>query len=364
MLEKKDLSFHMKHLYSRAIELIPSEQRYDLMLKAASIFLSVSDYENALDLVDQVISSSEFEKMGLDLRYRAYDLKHKIYSRQGKLDDALEILQKGKELAENLNDSAKLCRTFVKMGNIYLKKNDHDKAKEYYLKALDIGEEINDSLCLSSIYNNLAVYEVAIEGDQDKAQIHFQKALSLYETINPSSVIIGRILTNLGNLFKSKGIYDKAQDYFQRAHTIASSLYKYDLLGHIYHGKAELYFEIGELDVAWIFATKALDFYKLVNGSEGGVWMAQTYLVMAKIKEKMGGNFEVVVNYLHEAEKLLIEAGEKKELAMVYKIRGDLAHRRGLRREAVNAYNRALEIAKDIKDAKLIEQIESNLKFL
>ena len=364
MFEKKDLSYHLKEIYSRTTEVIPPEKRVPLVLDVADIFLSIGNHEEAYELVRSVTESDIFEELDYKLRFKALDTLHRVLYQQGKYDDAIEVLTQAKELVEQYRNRELLCRAFVKLGNVLLKKGELEKAREFYLQALETGEESGETRCLASAYNNLAVYEAITSRDLDKALVQFQKALSLYETVMPGSRIVGEILTNLGNLYREKGLLNKALDHFQRAHTIASKLHRYDLLGHIYHGKAELYFEMGEYDVAWIFAQKALDLYKALDGKEGKLWIAKTYEIMAKIAEKRGGSYEAVMSYLKEAVTLLKDIEAWEDLCNALMTMGNIAYLRGLRSEAKDAYTNALQVAESHGLEEKVRMIRERLNFL
>jgi len=364
MFDKKDVSYHLKKVYTRASDAIPPEKRVPLVLDVAEIFLSIGNHEEAYDLVKSVTDNEIFGKLEYRLRFKALDTLHRVLYQQGKYDEAIDILNRAKELVEENEDRELLCRTLVKLGNVYLKKGELDRARSLYVQALDIGEESGETRCLASAYNNLAVYEAITSKDLDKALVQFQKALSLFETVMPGSKIVGEILTNLGNLYREKGLLNKALDHFQRAHTIASKLHRYDLLGHIYHGKAELYFEMGEYDVAWIFAQKALDLYRTLDGKEGTLWIAKTYEIMAKIAEKRGDSYETVVSYLNEAVTLLRDIEAWEELSSALITLGHLAFLRGLRNEAKKAYTEALNIAESHGLTDKTQVIKERLNFL
>lgn len=350
MLGKDDLTHYIYYFYEKLKDEVSYEERVSISLEAAEIFIMVGDFKSAKEIVSKLLKSEEFPSYKCEIKYRILDMMHRILYKEGNLEEAVDILKKTLEI---VGDSNKLrCRTLVKLGNLQIRMNRYEEAKRYYIQAIDIGDQLDERECLASVYNNVAIYHAMANSDYDKALVYLQKALSLYENVKPNSSITGRILANLGKLFKEKGIYGKAQDYYQKAHTIAARLKRYDLLGHIYLGKSELYYEIGEYEVSRVFANKSLNLYKLVNGRESVIWMADAYVILAKVSLQLGEPYETIEKILDGAIELVKEGEDWKKLVEIYELRSDLAVKYGYKTKAKESLDKAIQVSEthDLKN--------------
>ncbi len=362
MLSKDDLTYYINYFFEKLKDEVSYEERVSISLEAAEIFIMVGDLKSAKEIVSKLLKSEDFPNFKTEIKYKILNMMHKVLYKEGNFEEAENILKKTLEI---VGDSEKFrCRVFVKLGNLYIRMDKFEDAKKYYTQAIDIGEQVEERECLASAYNNVAVYYAMTNRDYDKALMFLQKALSLYENVKPNSSITGRILANLGKLFKEKKLYGKAQDYYQKAHTIATKLKQYDLLAHIYLGKSELYFEMGEYDVSKIFAEKALSYYKLVNGKESITWMAEVYILLAKISSQISESFETVEKILGNAIELVNGVGDWKRLVSLYDLGCDLALKYGYKTKAKELLEKGIKIAESYNLQNEANRLKDKLNYI
>ncbi len=362
MLGKDDLTYYINYFYEKLKDEVSYEEKVSISLEAVEIFIMVGDFKSAKEITNKLLNSEEFSKYKIEVKYKILDMMHRILHKEGNLNEAVEILKKTLEI---VGDSEELkCKAFVKLGNLHLKMGNFEEAKKYYTQAIYIGERLKEIVCLASAFNNVAIYHAIANMDHDKALMFLQKALSIYENVKPNSSITGRILANLGNLFKEKKMFGKAQDYYQKAHTIAAKLKRYDLLAHIYLGKSELYYEIGEYEVSRVFANKALNFYKLVNGKESKSWMADAYIVLAKISVKLNEPYESVKKMLDEAIGLVSEIGNWEKLVRLYELACDLTVEYGHKAEAEELLQKAIKISETHGLKLHIDRVNNKMNYI
>lgn len=365
MYKDGNLGFHITELYKKALEIIPFDKQVELSVETAEIFLSIGEIRKAEETVQKIVSSSDFPKLPANLRYTVFNKLFKIYYKSGNYIKAEDTLKELLEISNDLKDENLLCNIYVKFGNVYARKRDFEKAKEFYTKAVEIGEQTDGARrCLASAYNNIAVYYILVNKDSDRALIYFQKALSLYETESNNLSITARIILNLGNLFKTKGYYEKAQDYYQRAHSIAIKHHLLDILANVYHEKSEIFFAIEEYELSEIFIKKALELHKALNGREGDYRAGQAFELLAKIEEKKGGSIERIREYVHEAIGYYTKSESWGDAIKLYDFLGDVAYQRGVYSISKESYENGLIFAQKygIEDYK--QKLQDKLRLL
>lgn len=362
---KDNLGFHISEIYKRASEMIPYDKQVELAIDAAEIFLSIGQIGKSEETLKKIISSDKFSQLPDSLKYKLYNKLFKIYYKSGNYAKAEDILKDLLQLSKELEDENLLCSVYVKYGNVYVRKREYNKAKEFYTKAVEIGEQKDSrKRCLASAYNNIAVYYAMVNKDYDRALIYFQKALSLYETESNNLSITARIILNLGNLFKTKRYYEKAQDYYQRAHSIAIEHHFPEILANVYHEKSEIYFDIGEYELSEIFIRKALELHKILNGREGDYRAGQAYELLAKIKERTGESVEKIREYAQEAIGYFTKSDAWEDAVRMYDFIGDVAYKRGQYLTAKEFYENGLVIAKKHRLKQLEQKLQEKMRII
>jgi tetratricopeptide (TPR) repeat protein len=142
-----------------------------------------------------------------------------FYHGIGRLDQALEILNKGIKIAEKkpLPWKSLVSLYHSGIGNILEDKGEFDAALDSYLTCLEESEEslhIQSFVpnYISNIYHILGILELSLE--------YAQRALGISRRIGLKRAIF-RSLLNLGSINQSKGELQLALDYFQKCLTLS-----------------------------------------------------------------------------------------------------------------------------------------------
>jgi tetratricopeptide (TPR) repeat protein len=156
-----------------------------------------------------------------DLMHDAVHHLGKLYSDQGKLNKAVEMLQwalEGREKALGPNHTSTLD-TVNNLGILYSDQGKLDKAEEMYQRALEGREKAlgpNHTSTLDTV-NNLGIL-YRDQGKLHKAEEMYQRALEGYEkALGPNHTSTLNTVYNLGNLYSDQGKLDKAEEMYQRA---------------------------------------------------------------------------------------------------------------------------------------------------
>jgi len=87
----------------------------------------------------------------------AYNAIGKLYTDEGKYEQALNNLNKALELAQKLNVKLSIVKSLTRLGNVYAKQSDYKNAIIYYKKAEIPALEIGAKLELKEIYQQMSL---------------------------------------------------------------------------------------------------------------------------------------------------------------------------------------------------------------
>lgn len=168
-------------------------------------------YDNQMEkAMISYLNALQYYKMAKNVRGQA-----QVYNNIGNLykssdyDLALEFLEKGLKIAQNLNDIDLTAKAYVNMGNIYDRKKNFSLAFEYYNKSQLLFSKLNDHInmiiCLQDIgllYFDLKQYDKA-----EELLLQANKEAKARD-LNTS---IGSIDLTLSRLYIEKKMYPQAR---------------------------------------------------------------------------------------------------------------------------------------------------------
>ncbi len=167
------------------------------------------------DSIQNLLSTTKDQKKEALL----YTQLAKLYE-QSKSDTAVYYAKKGYELSKQIDYNLGIAENKATLGDIFVIKNQLDKAKENYVIAADLflnEEKLFDYTQISMIIGNINL-----------AQNNYVEALILYQECldtskeNEFSVLTPHLYNNLGELYLEIEDYDDAKKYFD----IAFDLFK------------------------------------------------------------------------------------------------------------------------------------------
>lgn len=180
---KKAINYYEKGL-NLARENRLEELVTDALLKLASVYLSVPDYDKASDYVGQAAST-------------------------------VSVIE---------NDSLQSV-VLQTQGDVHLAKNAKIEALRFYLSSLRIAEKIKDHRLVRDSYVRLSNFYSKIE-DYDRAIDYYTLAYKELDNMDARNIPYQRVIdiNNIGNLFAAKKNYDLAIKYHERSLAMADSL--------------------------------------------------------------------------------------------------------------------------------------------
>ncbi|MBL3657377.1 tetratricopeptide repeat protein [Fulvivirga sediminis] len=284
------------------------------------------------------------------------DQKAFIYSNLGtahyssQIDSSMFYYQKAKEIYLQIKDTINLALMSANLGKVYNELGVYDRALENLLEATLFFEQTNDLRNLASCYNTIAsIYSK--QGDYDKALNYHHLALKLRKSLNIPRQI-SATYNNLGILFKKIGLYDSTLVYYKKSLEIKRHTNDYLGLGVAMNNLGSLYLEIDNYDSAHHYLTQALHWRKEANDKTG------TSITLNNL-----GRLYVLNNMPKIGLKYLLQANEElKNLKLLEELKDNLENLI-LAYEAMNLQSEALSISKSlmaVKDSLLNqEKIES-----
>ena len=188
---------------------------------------SAEAFEGSLKLLI-TIETSQTEDVEEDVA-EALDGLGLVYTAQGKLESAKEVLLQSLALKEKLNNRFSISKTISILGKVYielyLNQNQLDflmEAKILFEKSLEIKQELQDLQGKGTCLNELGRVH-RLMGNYDKALEYFNKSLNAKKQVaykgNGASDKHGEGLTymEIGLLYKDRGEKQKAKNAFQKA---------------------------------------------------------------------------------------------------------------------------------------------------
>lgn len=108
----------------------------------------------AKDIVDDIESNSVYHQKQ---RIHLYQTLAECDQLQDKTLSSLEYIQKAIDIANTINDTKSLRKSYRIRGILSIKNKDTLKGKEFYKKSVDIGKKVNDSVGIADSYIYLGV---------------------------------------------------------------------------------------------------------------------------------------------------------------------------------------------------------------
>jgi len=221
-----------------------------------------------------------------------------------------------KTLIGNTNDKKVLLDSYLALGNIYIRKDDFPEAMDYYNRAIDIAEQLNDSAKLPRLYNNLGILNLYLNNNK-KALSLYSKALQLFKNINDSVNVAGTI-TNMGSVYINLGDYKTAEKYYMQGYALFKAM-------NLPEGEAHALLKIGILklkrnnyDSALVHLNESIENLKKAGTSYSGdksVFLAEALIYKGIALIKLS-DYKNAIRFLNRGMQI---AEEKQDWGLMSK---------------------------------------------
>ncbi len=168
-------------------------------------------YTTAQTIYNQKLSPVEAEN-NLDLKGFIIERMAVIASNLQQYDRAENLAYEAINIFERIGDKGRLEIAFTSLGNVYIWKNNLEKAGFYYNKAYEISKSFGRNTGRN--LNNLGIIANRT-GNPDKAIEYFSAAIEQYKKIGLKE-LIAQTQINIGEIYIIKGDYPKAIEIIQQ----------------------------------------------------------------------------------------------------------------------------------------------------
>ena len=275
-----------------------------------------------------------------------------LYCRIGKLEEAEAACMKMFKLAKTDQEKA------VSLGNlgiIYRTQGNFNKAIKNFEQSLSIHEELKDKNGIARDSGNLGII-CKIKQEFDSALVYHNKSLANHqEAGNLEGQAIDFV--NLGNVYFEKGDAEEALRFQTLALAINESIGRPEGIAMANINLGNTLLSLGLDELALEKFEKALDINKSINffygislayGGQGTVYFSK--------KE-----FSRATQCFENALKFGLSAGVKDSLGNIYYNLGSIKHNEGESLQAIEYWNKSLEIFLEI-GSPLIQQVQEVIK--
>ena len=334
---------------------LTSKKHLLLLLNLAKLSLSRGELFLSSDIYSQVLfRTTSIEELQGEAAL-AFNGLGEIASLQAKWNESFSYVRKAKKIYEKTNDVKGVASCENLLGTFYAEKGVLDSARDLFESGLSRLKGRKSDNLDALILVNLGIINNII-GNTEEAEVNYRKALAKFELVNDNRRI-AETRHNLGMLFTKLGKHKAAIKEFNISIKISTKDKNLLTLAISFLGKAYIYSEMGELDLATDFIERGM---KISNQLNDRLTIADVYKVKGIIERKLS-NFSLSESYLLTSLRINGELGNKLnhsetsfELGLLYK---DLNQTK----EASEYFNTALKYFKKIKSTSEIKKIEAFL---
>lgn len=292
--------------------------------------------------VAQALSERSGDRAGLALALRGLGNLHRI---QGRLDLALDALQRSLELSTAIGDRKGVANALNNVANVLNMRGDYDRALEHYERSLALSDELRWTRGIATASQNVGSI-LSYRGEHDRALPYYQRALALYEA-EGNARAAAFSLTLIGYTHREQGDLDKAGEYYRKSLEMREAVGDQEGLGLTLDHLGTLYKLEGRYQLALTHYERALTINQAVGarGQEATNWgnIGRVHRVQ--------GNFPQALARFERALALQREMGLKIHIAGTLQEIADLKAIQGQYQEALDYARQGLAISEDLKSA-------------
>ncbi len=340
-------------------EVVKSPETCRLMSEKGWVMMRLGKYDEAKDIFTEELKLAEEIDHKPSLSQAYHDLGSPARSNIDS-EKSIEYLNKSREIRDELiesrnkiEDKLGKSKTLNNLGAIYSREGKLDKALDYFKRSIAIDDETNIKLEKGRTLNNIG-FTLIIQGKMDEVEDYLTRSKKISEKIGDKQGI-SRLYTSWSTLYKKKGEFDKALDYMTKALKLADEVDDIFGIFMCYKEITELYILKGELNNAYDYLEKA-------NGIAEKIGNNKFRAVILAIKgniNRIEGDYDKAVEKHSEGISISKKDGENDDVFenRYHLIEDYLA--KGEIEKAKKHINKAKDENPGIKDAKsMIEMVE------
>lgn len=309
--------------FKKALANLPAElffENTEVLRCLGRAYQNAQQFQEALGVYDQLEAAAVAIDLSNDELAEIYLDKSKIYMQLHKPEESLEILQYLNDVLAITNPVIK-GRLLESLGNLYLKFNQPDKAKEFCNQSYQIlkktGEKQEIAITLRTM-GQLALNE----NDLEKAEKYYHKTLRIARSANNLLLIID-LYRLLGQVARKREQLSRAFSYWNKCLHISQQIQNMDWVANACNNLGVICFQRCEYARAEEFLTRAFKIIERLNNPLGLVTIYANFGLI----HTQTGKYRQAIDYFLESMRLFQHPEHQSivnaELGDLYTILGD-----------------------------------------
>ncbi|MBI5472737.1 MAG: tetratricopeptide repeat protein [Ignavibacteriae bacterium] len=326
----------LNQILSQCAEQMSKESFLRLVISLGDLFAQYGELSRAEEMYTIALAQGELHGEHSAIG-EALIRRGAIYSRLGRWKDSQSDLVQGRRIYQDLHEEKGIGRAESLLGFNYALGGDTKKAQTYIRRAIDAFERLEERQFSGGALMNLGVV-FRILGDFDSAMSQFQRARSNFEEVGDLERL-AELHHQIGMTLLAKELVEPALRAFELSATVSAGLNNNKIRGLSFLGKANAFFQIGDLRTSLSLADQALDHFSIF---EDRLLVADVYKLKGAIHCKLM-KLELAHWYLFTSLKIHGEVGSCVGLGDCYFELGRLHAARGRMLDA----KRVLQLSAD-----------------
>jgi len=315
------------------------KKAYEYSLKASDEAISSLALDEAIMYLERASESLDQMKEKVDLNYKKelYDRLSTLYIDVDRWDEALEVLDRIKEIASEKDLEIRADAEF-KIARCMREMQDFHTAEEKYTTALEMYGTLEDEEGIARCHRGLG-HMMWRRGRFGSALSHFQKAEDKARSMG-NNKILATVYMDIGNTLCQSGASDEGLDYYKQSISILEDSNHHGELARAYNNMGDEYMDRGEIK-------EAIDLFQntITMGEKAGSYLIVGWgsfnlgLALAK-----GGEIKKALDRVSYAENILTKLDHSVGLSSALRTKATIYRLNGEHQKALGSVEKAMEI--------------------
>ncbi|HAM97885.1 MAG TPA: hypothetical protein DCQ26_04680 [Marinilabiliales bacterium] len=332
--------------------------RYCILIATAFVILLGSNTISGQaakknDSLNKVLSNTKDPHEKVDIILSFLDNSENKYA-----DNARDLAGRAYEIAQQSNNAEGRVKSMIFLSTSYFRSGDYQRSMELAQKTKDLAEDLNFDKELARCFRLIGqIYHVL--GDYDNSSHYFFKCLNLVEKFEDQEGI-SHSLGDIGACFVDQHEYKKALEYFNNSLTIALEINSLHSIKREYNNIAVVYGSLQKYDSAIIFLRKAQE----INIKLGDKLGMGTNVMNIGYNQMNQGDLDEALISFQQALDLFSELGNQLHIAECYLNFGFCYQLKNKMDESIDYFKKALSVGQKnnyyriiYPSAKILSQI-------
>ncbi len=263
------------------------------------------------------------------------------------IDSAVFYSEQALKIAEQNTFMKGIMKANFSLGNNYYYKSYFTIAEKNFKKSLKIAKQLNDTLTLINLYNNIGVINDS-RANYSEALDYYFKALKLSE-LYKKNTSLSFLYNNIGLIYFSNKDYTNAEKYLKQSYEYSKKEHSEEGIATYYVNYGVLLFNQEKYSDALLYYNKALlidiklkDLFSIATIYEN---MADAYRELKR--------YDLSEKYYYSAIEENSAVGNKSGTASLYLGLGDMYFQLNQYKKAESFYFKSLKLAEKIAAKKI-----------